>query len=108
MLSRTIFSVVSCLGKMIELTAVQWSHITLRHRELRGQIAKMKLTLVEPDRVYYSSSEGTHYFYRRFARTPVSQKYLLLVVKHRNGQGFIITAFFTRRVRTQGRVRVYE
>ncbi len=72
---------------MIELTAVQWSHITSRHRELRGQIAKMKLTLLEPDYVYYSSSEGAYHFYRRFARTPVSQKYLLLVVKHRNQEG---------------------
>lgn len=68
----------------------------------------MKLTLIEPDTVYYSPSEQTHHYYRKFRRTPVSEKYLLLVVKHRNEEGFIITAFFARKIKTLGKVLIFE
>lgn len=92
-----MFEVTSHLGKRVQLTDMQWSHITLRHKELRDQIEKMKLTLMRPDNIYYSPSEETYHYCKRFSATPVSEKYLLLVVKHRDDEGFIITAFFAAR-----------
>jgi hypothetical protein len=67
----------------------------------------MKLTLVHPDVVYYSTAEETHHYYKKFAKTPVTEKYLLLVAKHQDGEGFIITAFFVARIRRQEKVLVY-
>ena len=108
MLDRaTVFEVTSRLGTKIRLSDIQWSHIELRHKELRRQLDKMKLTLIEPDTVYYSAGEETYHYYKKFSSTPVSEKYLLLVAKHQDGEGFIITAFFAARVRRQGKVLVY-
>jgi hypothetical protein len=38
----------------------------------------------------------------------VTEKYLLLVVKHLNDEGFIITAFFVARIRKEGKEVKYE
>jgi len=82
-------------------------HIEARHKELRGQLDKMKLTLVEPDAVYHSVLEETYHYYKKFSSTPISEKFLLLVAKHEDGEGFIITAFFVATVRTREKVLVY-
>ena len=67
----------------------------------------MKLTLTEPDTVYHSVGEDTYHYYKKFSSTPVSEKYLLLVAKHHDGEGFIITAFFVAGIRRQDKVLVY-
>jgi hypothetical protein len=97
MLARaTVFEVTSRLGKKIRLSDTQWSHIEARHRELRGQLDKMKLALIEPDTVYYSVGEETYHYYKKFRSTPVSEKFLLLVAKHRDGEGFYYNSVPTR------------
>ncbi len=103
----TVFEVTSRLGTKIRLSDIQWSHIEVRHKELRGQLDEMKLALIEPDTVYYSAAEETYHYYKKFSRTPVSEKFLLLVSKHQDGEGFIITAFFVARIRRQKKVLVY-
>ena len=102
-----VFEVMSRLGTKIHLSNIQWSHIEARHKELRGQLDKMKLTLTEPDAVYRSVGEETHHYYKKFSSTPVSEKYMLLVTKHREGEGFIITAFFVAKIRKREKVQVY-
>ncbi len=79
-----------------------------RHIELESQIDKVRLTLEEPDLIYYSPSEDNHHYYRQFKETPVREKYLLVVTKHLDDDGFVITGFFIDRLRTQGKVLAYE
>jgi len=74
---------------------------------MKGQFDKMKLTLTEPDSIYYSPREETYHYDKKFRRTPVSEKYLLLVAKHQDGEGFIITAFFVAKIRRQEKTLVY-
>jgi len=105
--SDVVFDVKSRLDRKVRLTDIQWSHIETRHKELRGQLNKMKQTLIDPDIVYHSAAEETHQYYRKFTKTPVTEKYLLLVVKHQDGEGFIITAFFVGRIRRREKVLVY-
>lgn len=102
-----IFEVVSKVEKKIKLTEVQWSHIRYKHKELDTQLQNMITTLKEPDFVYYSPGEKNYHYYRRFGRTPVTEKYLLLVVKHLNEEGFVITAFFVSKIRRKGKEVVY-
>ena len=68
---------------------------------------KIKATLKEPDSVWYSSKEENHHFYKWFEATPVSEKYLLVVVKFLNDEGFVVTAFFVSRMRRKDKVLVY-
>jgi hypothetical protein len=102
-----IFEIRSQLDKHIRLTKTQWEHITLKHKELHGQESKIRLTLQDPDFVLYSQSDGNHQYHRLFKETPVSEKHLLVIVKHLNGEGFVITAFFLSKIREKGKVKIY-
>lgn len=102
-----VFEVTSKLGKRVRLTEVQNLHITSRHRELGNQTGKMRITLEEPDSVWYSTAEDVHHFYKWFTQTPISEKYLLVIVKHLDDEGFIVTSFFVSKIRKRNKVLVY-
>jgi len=55
--------------------------------------------LENPEIVVEGATNNTKICYRFFNRTPVTSKYLAVVVKVLNQEGFIITAYFTERVR---------
>ena len=103
-----VFEALSKLNKKIRLTEIQWAHIELKHKELRNQIQKMIGTLENPNFIYYSPAEESYHYYKYFKETPVTEKYLLLVVKHLNDEGYIITAFFVTRIRKEGKEVKYE
>ncbi len=97
----------SRLGKRIRLTEVQWDHIAYKHKEIIDQIEKIKQVLEDPDTIYFSPSEDNYQYCKLYRETPVTEKYLLLVVKHLNGEGFVITAFFVSRIKVKGKVQAY-
>ena len=97
----------SKLGKRIRLTEVQWDHIAYKHKEIIDQIEKIKRVLEDPDTIYFSPSEDNYQYCKLYRETPVTEKYLLLVVKHLNGEGFVITAFFVSRIKVKGKVQAY-
>jgi hypothetical protein len=103
-----IFNISSILRKQIRLTDKQWAHIRYKHKELDNQLQLMKLTLQEPDAVYYSPQAENYHYYKYFTQTPVSEKYLLLIVKHLNKEGFIITSFLVAKIKREGKEVVYE
>lgn len=104
---RSIFEVQSKLGKRVRLTQVQWEHVTTRHRELRSQQASVRSTLQDPDFVLYSPSDDNYQYYKFFPKTPVTEKHLLVVAKHLNDEGFVLTVFFLRKIMERGKVKVY-
>ena len=104
---EVLFTATSVLGKHIRLTATQWRHIRKR-QELHGQLDRMRETLREPDAVYYVPSEESYHYYRFYPRTPVSSKYMLVITKHLDSEGFIITCFYARRISKPEKVLLYE
>ena len=86
-------------GGSISLTEERRAHL-LEHPEMRGQKDKLAETLLEPDVVIQSQSDDTvrlfHHFYRRLA---IGDKYLCVVVKYMEDSIFIITAYFTDKVK---------
>jgi hypothetical protein len=102
-----IFTVHSLLGKHIRLTETQWRHIRKR-QEMHGQLERMQETLAEPDVVYYVPGEETYHYYRFYPQTPVSSKHMLVITKHLDGEGFVITCFYARRISKPEKVLLYE
>ncbi len=102
-----VFEVVSKMGKKIRLTEVQWAHTSSKHPELENQIDNMITTLQEPDYVYHSTKEENFHYLKLFEQTPVTEKYLLLIIKHLNDEGFVITGFFVSKIRMKNKVLVY-
>ncbi|MBI4455958.1 MAG: DUF4258 domain-containing protein [Acidobacteria bacterium] len=95
------FEVTSKLGKLIRVTKSRWDLIVkTKHPEIEGQESEAKRALREPDEIRRSRSDGSVFlYYRRQGRLS-----LAVVAKHNNGDGFIITAYFTDRIKEGERV----
>jgi len=97
-----VLEVSSKLGKVIRLDEDRWKHV-LEHPEMKNQIYRIKETLIDPDEVRETSrSSSVWLFYKFYPHSPVSEKYLLVIVEVLDGEGFIVTAFFTDKVKKGG------
>lgn len=103
-----IFEIKSKLEKKIRLTDVQLFHVLLHHPEMKNQESKIIDALRKPDLVLHDKPKDTFNYYKRFSNTPVGDKFLHVIVKHLNSEGFIITSYFADIIRKINRVVVYE
>jgi hypothetical protein len=86
-------------GRKVRLTGERWQHV-IEHAEMAGQLPRLRSTLRSPDRVLLSRLDtSVHLYYRRFERTPVTSKHLMVAVKDLDDDAFVITAFFTGEVK---------
>lgn len=82
-------------GRVVRLTPEREAHI-LRHNEMHGQIDKLEEVLKTPDVIVRSNRDPAVILYHKhYLATPVTEKYLIVVVKLEADDGFVITAFFT-------------
>jgi len=87
-------------NRRIRLTFERQEHIELDHPEMFGQIGKIQDALANPDVIVRSRTDpDVELFYRYYDITPVTEKYLSVVVKVLPGDLFIITAYFTDTVK---------
>ena len=84
------------LGKQIRATRSHWEKIVeTKHPSLRGKEEEVKQALETPFEIRASKSdENVHLYYIDF-----EGKYLCVVVKNLNDQGFVITAYFTEKIK---------
>lgn len=86
-------------GRRIRLPNTQRIHIAYFHPEVLVDETNITLTVSEPEIVARGATEDTRVCYRFFTDTPVTAKYLAVVIKLLNSEGFILTAYFTEKVR---------
>ena len=83
-------------NRQIRLTNERQQHIEVDHPEMFGQIDKIQDTLLNPNMIVKSRTDSeVELFYRHYVTTPVSGKYLCVVVKISISGRFIVTAYFT-------------
>ena len=83
-------------GRSLRLTEEWEDHIRTVHPELTDLPEYLGSTIRAPDRIVQSRTDETvELFYRSFETTPVTSKYLCVVVKAAVEDPFIITAYFT-------------
>jgi len=84
------------LGKQIRATKSHWKKIVeTKHPSLKGKGKEVIQALETPVEIRASKSdESVHLYYIDF-----EGKYLCVVVKNLNDQGFVITAYFTERIK---------
>lgn len=83
-------------NRRIRLTHERQEHIETDHPEMSDQIDKVQDTLLNPDMIVKSRTDPeVELFYRYYNITPVTEKYLCVVVKVLTDDFFIITAYFT-------------
>ena len=84
-------------NRQIRLTDERREHIEVDHPEMFGQIDRIRETLLNPDVIVRSRTDSeVELFYRYYDTTPVTEKYLCVVV---NDDIFIITAYFTDKIK---------
>jgi len=99
-MSKVVFEVISKFDRKISLTEGRYDHVCRRHPEVVGEIDKMKKTLASPQMVRRSLyDEKVWLFYRFFENTPVTEKYLMVAARILNNEGFVITSYFTDKVK---------
>ena len=80
-------------GVPIRLTQQRWLHITEEHSEMAGYYFDVLETIQEPEAIYEGKVEEL-----LAVKEIEPGKYLLIVYKEMNKEdGFVITAFLTRR-----------
>ncbi len=95
-MSDIYFEVASKLGKKVYVTKSRWELIIQRkHLELEGKEKEVKETLTEPEEIRQSKSDDSVYlYYKHYGKLSLS-----VVIKHKNGEGFIITGYYTDRIK---------
>ena len=94
MTNSILFKVTSKLGRRIRITKTYWEYITtIKHPSLKGLEAKVKKALTNPIEIRKSPRDPKVYLYY----IPHKDKLICVVVKHLNEEGYIITAYLTRR-----------
>ncbi len=82
-------------GVPIRLTEERWLHITEEHSEMAGYYFEVLETVHEPEAIYEGKSEEL-----LAIKEIESGKYLVVVYKEVSKEdGFVITAFLTRRIK---------
>jgi hypothetical protein len=94
--SEPLFEVVSKLEKRIRINKSYWDYIVnVKHPSMRGLEEFVKSSLTEPVEVRRSKRDhSVHLHYGKFK----AKLLVCTVVKFLNGDGFIITAYLTKRM----------
>jgi hypothetical protein len=96
-----IDTIVSKHGVPIPVTDERWAHITEEHTELAGLRHEVLATLSEPELILVGKADA-----RLALREFEPGKYLVAVYRELNIDGFLITAFLTRRKKSLERREV--
>jgi len=87
-------------NRAIRLTDERLSHLESDHPEMAGQISRIADTLSYPDQILRSRTDATvELFYKWYTATPVTAKFLCVVVKALPDDPFMITAYHTDAVK---------
>lgn len=91
-----VFEIVDKTGRRIRLTGERWSHIQEEHPRV-SNIEEIRDTLANPLKVTSSkySPDSVCYYYR-FNKD--LKRYLMVAVKYLNGEGFVVTAYYSRNI----------
>ena len=87
-------------NRSIRLTEERRQHFEAAHPEMAGSVFRISETLANPDRIVRSVTDETvELFYRHYSTTPVTSKFLCVVVKFVIDDYFVITAYYTDTVK---------
>ena len=87
-----IFEIIDKSRRKIHLSKERWNHV-LRHPEMANQIERITETLQYPTTILQFWEDPKVHFYFRYYKD--KREYLFVSVKYLNGDGFLITSYYT-------------
>lgn len=92
-----IFEVVDRNGRKLRMTDFNWHHIVKRHPDIASQKERIIETLEKPDKIVSSlENEEIKYYYKYYKNLPSPFKFVRVIAKYLNGEGFIISSHFVK------------
>lgn len=92
------FEIKDKTGRKIILTEKQWRHIQ-KHSHMHESLERIKETIKNSPIIKYDEfDEKVIYFYREYKDMDPRERYLFISVKYLNGNGFVITSFYTNKI----------
>ena len=86
-------------NRRVRLTEERLEHI-LRHPELSAMEGEIDITLKNPEEVRRSRTDETVFLsYRYYTETLIGDKWLCVVVKYLDNDAFVLTAYFTDKIK---------
>ena len=96
---HTIFEVIDKTGRKLLMTDYNWHHIVKRHPEIASQKVLIIETLESPDKITDSlEDEKTKYCYKYYKNLSSPYKFMRVIVKYLNGEGFVISSHFVKAI----------
>lgn len=97
---QILFEVEDIFGRKIRTTEKYWRQIKeVKHPELKFGIPEVRQTLKNPEEVRKSVTDVTILL---FAKKVKEYGILIVAVKTLNGEGFLVTAYKTKRYKKKG------
>ncbi|MDO8508701.1 MAG: hypothetical protein Q7S27_03380 [Nanoarchaeota archaeon] len=95
-----IFEVIDKTGRKLRMTNWNWEHIIRRHPEISSEKEKIIETLENPDKIIGSlKDDKVRFYYKYYKHRPSKNKFMMVLGRYLNGEGFIISAHFLSRIR---------
>jgi hypothetical protein len=97
--SSDIIEITCVLGKKIRTTQAYWHYISeIKHADLASRFEDVIETVRRADEVWCDTGAGDIYVYYRH----LNKHWACVVVRHLNGDGFIVTAYLTSKSKRKG------
>ncbi len=97
---NNVFEIIDKTGRKIRLTNKQWKHITKSHRYMANYLEKIKETLIKPLKITESPyDKEVRYYYNYLKYLLYQEKYLLVIVRYLNGDGYVITSYLIKNIK---------
>ena len=99
---QVLFVVNTPLGFQVQSTVRYWDLITtVKHPIMKGRLEDVKQTLTNPDVIHLSKSDSQVYL---FYKADGHKRWVSVVTKRLNGNGFLITAYRTSAIKEGERI----
>ncbi len=86
-----IFEVIDKTNRKLRMTKWNWEHIIRRHPEISSEKEKIIETLKNPDKITDSlKDEKAKFYYKYYKHRQSQNKFMMVLGKYLNGDGFII------------------
>ena len=94
------FEVLDRTGRKLRMTNWNWQHVIRRHPEISSEKEKIIETLENPDKINNSiKDEKARFYYKYYKHRQSANKFMMVLVKYLNGDGFIISVHFIPRIK---------
>ena len=86
-----IFEILDKTERKVHLSEERWKHIKQDHPNVEED--EIKITIKNPIKII-DKGKRKYFYYHYFKYKKHSEKFLRVIVKYLNGEGFIISSYF--------------